>query len=237
MIADRGIGDTYLPSSGLPGISLQLPPRATPLSTLHVAPKSRISLTTHATAMPKPVPKKKTKKPVPKKKTKKKVQTTAAHTLATPKPPASPVTEVTVAPPLPPPSLPKPAEPKTAESPPAVTEQAAVPAAAMLKPGRTMRIEFGASETKLPATAKASLSSLATAIENDSDLRLQLMAYAGGDGLSASKSRRLSLSRALSVRSFLIENGVRSTRVDVRALGNKTIDKPINRVDVNIAER
>ncbi|MBT6085598.1 MAG: hypothetical protein HOH22_07570 [Rhodospirillaceae bacterium] len=47
----------------------------------------------------------------------------------------------------------------------------------------------------------------------------------------------MSLSRALSVRSFLIDNGIRSTQIDVRALGNKTTEKPINRVDVNLARR
>ena len=58
-----------------------------------------------------------------------------------------------------------------------------------------------------------------------------------GESLSSGKARRLSLSRALSVRSFLIENGVRSTRIDVRALGNKTAEEPSNRVDVTVAER
>ena len=66
---------------------------------------------------------------------------------------------------------------------------------------------------------------------------MQLMAYAGGDGLSASKARRISLSRALAVRSYLIESGVRSTRIDVRALGNKTSTAPVNRVDVMVVER
>ena len=63
------------------------------------------------------------------------------------------------------------------------------------------------------------------------------MAYAGGGDLSSSKARRLSLSRALSVRTFLIENGIRSTRIDVRALGDKTTEDPVNRVDVVVTER
>ena len=42
---------------------------------------------------------------------------------------------------------------------------------------------------------------------------------------------------ALAIRSFLIENGVRSTRIDVRALGNKTSEEPLNRVDLNVSER
>lgn len=63
------------------------------------------------------------------------------------------------------------------------------------------------------------------------------MAYAAGDDLSSSKARRISLSRALSVRSYLIEKGVRSTRIDVRALGDKAEGEQKNRVDVNTIER
>jgi len=72
--------------------------------------------------------------------------------------------------------------------------------------------------------------------ENE-NTRVQLMAYAAGEDLTSSKARRISLSRALSVRSYLIEIGVRSTRIDVRALGDKSEGEPKNRVDVNVIER
>jgi len=64
-----------------------------------------------------------------------------------------------------------------------------------------------------------------------------LMAYAGSDTMTPNNARRMSLRRALSVRSFLIDQGMRSTRIDVRALGNKTSEKPLNRVDVMVVER
>jgi outer membrane protein OmpA-like peptidoglycan-associated protein len=89
----------------------------------------------------------------------------------------------------------------------------------------------------MSAEFKEALAALAESVKDKPELRLQLMAYAGGADLSSSKARRLSLSRALSVRSFLIEKGVRSTRIDVRALGNKTTDEPVNRVDINIVKR
>ena len=60
----------------------------------------------------------------------------------------------------------------------------------------------------------------------DDNARLQLLAYAAGAENESSKARRLSLSRALAVRSYLIAEGVRSTRIDVRALGNKTEAEP-----------
>ncbi len=114
-------------------------------------------------------------------------------------------------------------------------EKAALPPAGTpLAPVRAMRIVFESTAAKLPDTAKASLATLAAQLKGQHTLRLKLNAYAGGESLSSSKARRLSLSRALSVRSYLIENGVRSTRIDVRALGNKTAEKPLNRVDVTV---
>ena len=163
--------------------------------------------------------------------------------------------------PLPPPSPPqkiaktKPKTPKTPPPPPvaqAVTpkaakaaktrpdlqQQASLPAAAsLLKLGKALYVEFKPTASKLPAKAKEQLKALADGLKKDRNLRLQLRAYAGGKSVSSSRARRLSLSRALSVRAFMIENGIRSTRIDVRALGNKTEDKPANRVDVSITER
>ncbi len=125
----------------------------------------------------------------------------------------------------------KPAEPAPAE------KAALTPPAMALEPGRAMRVEFAAAQSKVPADVKPRLEELAAGLKDRPGLRVQILAYAGGDDLSAGKARRLSLSRALSVRSFLIEKEIRSTRIDVRALGNKTTEKPLNRVDINITER
>ena len=141
--------------------------------------------------------------------------------------------------------MPKVAETEAPEAPPvpksqnaAAPQQAALPPAAeTIAPGQALRITFGADKTKLPDAAKAGLIALAEKMKGQEEMRLQLMAYAGGPSLSSSLARRMSLSRALSIRSFLIESGVRSTRIDVRALGNKTKEEPINRVDLNVTER
>ncbi len=126
--------------------------------------------------------------------------------------------------------MPKPKEAKK--------EQAAVsPAPKSTPTGRALQVVFADTASKLPAKAKKGLKDLALKLKSKDTLRLQLMAYAGGKALTSSKARRMSLSRALSIRSFLIENGVRFTRIDVRALGSKTTEKPLNRVDVNIVER
>jgi outer membrane protein OmpA-like peptidoglycan-associated protein len=111
------------------------------------------------------------------------------------------------------------------------------PAAAPTQPGETMAIIFAADEAKLPPAAQAPLATVAAALGRDETLRLQLRAYAGGSDDSASHARRLSLSRALAVRSELIEQGVRSTRIDVRALGNKSKTGSSDRVDVILVKR
>ncbi|HEY9568576.1 MAG TPA: lysophospholipase, partial [Thalassobaculum sp.] len=71
----------------------------------------------------------------------------------------------------------------------------------------------------------------------DEALRVQLLAYAAGDESNANKARRISLSRALAVRAYLIDKQIQSTRMDVRALGNRTTDSPRDRVDVVLVSR
>ena len=42
--------------------------------------------------------------------------------------------------------------------------------------------------------------------------------------------------RALAVRTYLLAQGVQSTRIDVRALGNTTDEQPVDRVDAIYAK-
>ena len=104
-------------------------------------------------------------------------------------------------------------------------------------PGQSMQIIFAVDEATLPAGAQAPLGAIAARLAADATLRLQLKAYARGGAESASHARRLSLSRALAVRSQLIEQGVRSTRIDVRALGNKSKNGTSDRVDIILVQR
>ena len=100
-----------------------------------------------------------------------------------------------------------------------------------------LQVSFPAGDSRLPASAHGGLKGIADRMKAQESLRLQIFAYAAGDDLSASAARRLSLSRALAVRTHLIENGVRSTRIDVRALGDKVADQPANRVDLTFSDR
>lgn len=247
---------------GGPGITgqLTLPPSRAPLSTLHIAPKKQIKLRAPAAARkttsaksvqksdPKPAPKKAASKPVSKLTPVKVAKVPMSKAPATKAmPPPTPVTKLTTPAPPPAPKIASapPAAPKVAKTPPTTTaapksaapEVASAPAKIKMKPGRALRIAFGDTEARLSDGHKANLVTLANALREKKDFRLQLLAYAGGQDLSTSKARRMSLSRALAVRSFLIHKGVRSTQIDLRALGNKTNEKPVNRVDLNLAKR
>ncbi len=98
-------------------------------------------------------------------------------------------------------------------------------------------VAFEKDGAHLPDQIRTSLTQLAERLASDTALQIQLLAYAQGDEDNASKARRLSLSRALSVRSFLIDQGVRSTRIEVRALGNKVPEGPADRVDILVQKR
>ncbi len=98
--------------------------------------------------------------------------------------------------------------------------------------GDELVIVFPAGDASLPGESEGQLSDLADSMGGDGAARLQLKAFASADGSSASAARRLSLSRALAVRSYLIDAGVQSTRIDVRALGAKFESGPPDRVDI-----
>ncbi|MDG4719166.1 MULTISPECIES: OmpA family protein [Thalassospira] len=132
--------------------------------------------------------------------------------------------------------------PKAEPAPP--VEQAAVPPANTPSPtpmpagsGDEYSLGFAADSFELSETAKRELNQVIAAMGKDDSLRIQLQAYAQGDGANASKARRLSLSRALQVRSYLIDQGVRSTRIDVRALGSNVPSGPADRVDIKTVQR
>ena len=100
-----------------------------------------------------------------------------------------------------------------------------------------MSIAFDPNGAVLSEASRGTLNSLAQRLTTDSSLQVQLNAYAEGDDDGASKAKRLSLSRALAARSFLIEKGVNQTRIEVRALGNKVPSGPADRVDIVAQKR
>ncbi len=116
------------------------------------------------------------------------------------------------------------------------TQTAALPPADEALP-EELRLRFEGDSVALSKDGQELLTRLARRMKAKPQARIQLLAYAEGTEDTASQARRLSLSRALAVRSFLIDQGVRSTRMDVRALGDTAESGPPNRVDIVPAKR
>jgi outer membrane protein OmpA-like peptidoglycan-associated protein len=139
-----------------------------------------------------------------------------------------------------PPSKAPPPPPATATTP---DQSAAVPklpkalSASAFGPGGTRAIAYAAGKADLPDDGQATLQAAVASLKADPALRILLKAYAGGGKESESRARRLSLSRALGVRSFLIKQGIEPTRIDVRALGSNVPDGSADRVDVSLVAR
>jgi outer membrane protein OmpA-like peptidoglycan-associated protein len=99
------------------------------------------------------------------------------------------------------------------------------------------RILFPPDGAELPGEAKAELDRLAVRLGSDGRLYVQLVAYAGGSN-DASQARRLSLSRALAARAYLVERGVEIKQIDVRPLGNRSVPGLApDRIDLVVAQR
>jgi outer membrane protein OmpA-like peptidoglycan-associated protein len=157
----------------------------------------------------------------------------------TPAEPAPTETQTAEAPPVetPPASTAEPTAPPTDQQPAAVTPEApaeGTPPAASggALPAGATRILYTGESDDVPAASTAELDTLAQDMLANQEKRIQVMSYAAGTEDTESKARRKSLARGLAIRSYLIKAGVPSTRIDVRALGNKDEGGPADRVDI-----
>jgi outer membrane protein OmpA-like peptidoglycan-associated protein len=97
-----------------------------------------------------------------------------------------------------------------------------------------LRITFGAERSDLNPGADEALRTLVQATTKPGTT-YTIMSFAAGTPDDASISRRMSLARALTVRSVLINAGIASERIYVKALGAgapATVDGPADRADI-----
>ena len=119
----------------------------------------------------------------------------------------------------------------TAAPPPPVSDKATTEAATT-KAG--LRLTFAPGESDLSPDSRASIKTLADATPVSDAATFNVLAYAPGKPDDPSTARRVSLSRAMAVRSALVADGVPSARIFVRALGDQRGDGPPDRVDLSI---
>ena len=122
----------------------------------------------------------------------------------------------------------QPAEEEAAEAPPEPDNTQ--PAAPIPQGG--IRIVFPTDFNDVPVEANAALDDLAAQMVADESMRIEIKCYASGDADTESKARRKSLQRCINIRQYLFKKDVRTTRMDVRALGLKSEGQPADRVDI-----
>lgn len=107
-------------------------------------------------------------------------------------------------------------------------EKTATAPATLTQPARTgpLMVVYKTGEIEIPAQFVDLISqNIVTTMKNTPESRVQIVAYAAAPDGKEATARRTSLSRALSVRSYLIAQGIDATRLDVRAMGLQTDQK------------
>lgn len=95
-----------------------------------------------------------------------------------------------------------------------------------------LTLDFEPTSSALSPQNELKLDTLSEQMQGAPDMRIQIRAYAQGNGEGSSNARRMALSRGLMVRSYLTDKGIKPTRLDVRALGSETDSTPVDRVDL-----
>jgi outer membrane protein OmpA-like peptidoglycan-associated protein len=123
------------------------------------------------------------------------------------------------------------AQPVAPPPPPPVSDSAA---SAATTTDAGLRVTFGAGQTDLSPASAAAIKSIVQSAPAGDSTSFNVMAYAAGTLEDPSTARRLSLARALAVRSALMADGVTSSRIYVRALGATGGDEAPDRVDLAV---
>jgi outer membrane protein OmpA-like peptidoglycan-associated protein len=129
------------------------------------------------------------------------------------------------------PIAPSPPAVESASPPPPVSDKAATSAAPT---NAGLRVSFAPGQSELSPASVESIKQLAAATPMGDTTSFNVLAYAPGAADDPSTARRVSLSRAMAVRSALVADGVSSARIYVRAMGAQFGDGPPDRVDVNV---
>ena len=99
------------------------------------------------------------------------------------------------------------------------------------------RITFGDGSADLNPAGMQALQAFASQLKADPQARAEIDAYGHGTTDDPSTPRRISLSRGLAARAVLINGGIPSTRIYVRAIGQPPDNGPADRIDITSSEK
>lgn len=82
-------------------------------------------------------------------------------------------------------------------------------------------IEYSANQSEVSSAQVEKIDAIAQKMEEKSEMRINIKSYAGKRDGSLTEARRFSLKRALSIRQYIVNKNIESTRIVVQALGDK----------------
>ncbi len=98
------------------------------------------------------------------------------------------------------------------------------------------RITFGDGSADLNPAGMQALQAFTSRLKADPQARAEIDAYGRGTSDDPSTPRRISLSRGLAARAVLINGGIPSTRIYVRAIGQPPDAGPADRIDITSSD-
>ncbi|MDR3518388.1 MAG: OmpA family protein [Azospirillaceae bacterium] len=102
-------------------------------------------------------------------------------------------------------------------------------------PRRNIVITFDTKSTTVAPTSTTTVDRLIAMMRQSATMRLEIRGFAAGTPDTVRDARLLALKRAISVRQAFVNQGVPSTRINVRALGIPA-DGPADRVEIDTTE-
>jgi outer membrane protein OmpA-like peptidoglycan-associated protein len=96
---------------------------------------------------------------------------------------------------------------------------------------------FNETETELPLAEQTRLLEVATILKSNPNMEMTVNSFASGSEEQSSQSKRTSLSRALSVRRFMLEQKVESKQIIIRPNGNNSGNGLPDRVDIQVSKK
>lgn len=101
---------------------------------------------------------------------------------------------------------------------------------------KEIRLGFAAEQSTINREHKDSVQQIVAYMNKHNKTLVTIEAYASPQPKTMNGDRRLALSRAMSVREFIVANDIDPSRISVRSLGSKSNINPLDRVEIKITD-
>ncbi len=112
----------------------------------------------------------------------------------------------------------------------------AIPQTSALIDDSLLSLEFLPAQTEILHDDRAKIMKLVNEIKQDSRKRLKIKSYASQVDDRPGSARRVSLQRAIAIRSVMVESGIEGVRINVQAMGDAVESGEQDRADIQVIQ-